>query len=444
MSGAERSPAVPAGGTAVVGGGMLGIGAALLLAEAGRRVTLFERADCLGGLAAAWSLGPVRWDRHYHVILESDEETLGLLEKLDLAGRVVWSRPGTGCFAGGRLFPVTSAADMLRLPALGLVDKFRLGLTVLRAAHGGRRGLDEMTAERWLVRWSGKRAYTAFWKPLLVAKLGASHGRASAAFIQATIRRLYTARRGASKRERFGYVRGGYAVVLDRAERALRDRGCTLRLGAGVSSIVREGSRVAVAVGDRVDLFDDVILTLPPPIAARLCPQLDHDTRKKLESIEYIGVICASLLLDRALSGYYVTNVLDEGLPFTAVIEMTACVDPGDLRGRHLIYLPRYAPWDDPFWDLDDSAIRESLLAGLERVHPGLGGARIEAFRVSRQRFVLPLPAPGLARRVPGIEPAIPGIWMLSSAQIRDGTPNVNDTLRLARQGVAALLGAVS
>jgi uncharacterized protein with NAD-binding domain and iron-sulfur cluster len=51
---------------AVVGGGLLGMTLAHRLAQQGKAVTLFEGAPHLGGLASAWQLGDVTWDRHYH------------------------------------------------------------------------------------------------------------------------------------------------------------------------------------------------------------------------------------------------------------------------------------------------------------------------------------------------------------------------------------------
>ncbi|MBV8725297.1 MAG: NAD(P)-binding protein, partial [Candidatus Eremiobacteraeota bacterium] len=35
------------------------------LSKAGHDVTIFERAESCGGLASAWELGGVVWDRHY-------------------------------------------------------------------------------------------------------------------------------------------------------------------------------------------------------------------------------------------------------------------------------------------------------------------------------------------------------------------------------------------
>src|SRR5207344_1760932 len=57
---------------AIVGGGMLGLALAWRLSGQGYRVTVLEASDHLGGLADAWELGDITWDRHYHVTLLSD------------------------------------------------------------------------------------------------------------------------------------------------------------------------------------------------------------------------------------------------------------------------------------------------------------------------------------------------------------------------------------
>jgi len=48
----------------IVGGGMLGMTLAWELAKAGHRVSLFEASREAGGLASAWRLGDIIWDRH--------------------------------------------------------------------------------------------------------------------------------------------------------------------------------------------------------------------------------------------------------------------------------------------------------------------------------------------------------------------------------------------
>src|SRR3954447_23244138 len=72
----------PTENIAVVGSGFLGMTLALRLAQAGHRVTLFESAGEIGGLASAWEIGGYTWDKHYHVTLASDSHTRGLVEEL--------------------------------------------------------------------------------------------------------------------------------------------------------------------------------------------------------------------------------------------------------------------------------------------------------------------------------------------------------------------------
>ena len=52
-----------------------------------------------------------------------------------------------------------------------------------------------------------------------------------------------------------------------------------------------------------------------------------------------------------------------DGVPFTAVIEMTALVDPDQLDGNHLVYLPRYVQPDDPIFDEADESIQERFVS---------------------------------------------------------------------------------
>ena len=73
------------------------------LAQNGQEVTLFERADHLGGLASAWSLGDVVWDRYYHVTLLSDTFTRAILADLGLEQEMRWVETKTGFYTDGRL-----------------------------------------------------------------------------------------------------------------------------------------------------------------------------------------------------------------------------------------------------------------------------------------------------------------------------------------------------
>src|SRR5438045_9299574 len=74
----------------IVGGGLLGLTLALRLAQRGKRVTILEAADHVGGLADAWQIGDIKWDRHYHVTLLSDRHLRGILKELGLDEQMCW------------------------------------------------------------------------------------------------------------------------------------------------------------------------------------------------------------------------------------------------------------------------------------------------------------------------------------------------------------------
>lgn len=427
---------------AVVGGGMLGLTVALRLRQQGKDVVLFEGGDRLGGLAAAWTLGDVEWDRHYHVTLLSDTTLRSLLAELGLEHTIEWRVTKTGFYANGRLYPMSNAIEYLQLPALGLVDKLRLAATIV---HGSRvkdwRRLERMTVEEWLVKLSGRSTFDKLWLPLLRAKLGESYRDTNAAFIWATIQRLYAARRTGLKREMFGSVRGGYARILTRFEEHLRERGTEIRLGAAVERVEPlpgRGIRVTCA-GRPPESFDGAVVTAPAPTAARLCVGLSPDETAKLAAIRYQGIVCASILIPAPLTGAYLTYITDPSSPFTAIVEMTALVDRAQFGGRTLVYLPKYVSGDDPFFALSDAEVEDKFLTALGRMIPSFRRADVLAFRVSRVRNVFPIPTVGYSAKVPPVSTSVPGLFVVNSAHIVNGTLNVNETVQLAEETAAQL-----
>ncbi len=440
---------MPAERWAVVGGGILGMTLAHRLAQAGKQVTLFERGDRLGGLASAWQFGPethpVTWDRHYHVTLLSDLQVRSLLQELGLEQDMAWRKTKTGVYANGELYSVSNAVEFLQFPALGWLDKLRLALTIWygsKIKDGSK--LEEISVVDWLCRWSGRRTFRKFWLPLLRSKLGPNYKKASAAFIWATIARLYAARSAGLKEEMFGYLPGGYHRILSRFGEVLRQEGVDVRLGHGARQVFSTLSdRVCIEFANgRQETFDQVVLTVPGAIAADLCGGLTPVETELHRGIEYQGIVCASLLLKKPLSSYYVTNITDEGLPFTGVIEMTTLVDPQEFHGRSLVYLPKYVPSDDPVLQLPDAALKQDFLQGLARMYPAFHPSDVLAFQVSRVKYVMALATLGYSQKLPPMHTSVPGLHIVNSAHIVNATLNVNDTLKLAERAIPSLLSS--
>jgi protoporphyrinogen oxidase len=162
-----------------------------------------------------------------------------------------------------------------------------------------------------------------------------------------------------------------------------------------------------------------------------------------MNEVDYQGVVCASMLTDRGLGGFYVTNITDEA-PFTGVIEMSALVDRSEFGDLHLTYLPRYTAPGDDILTLSDEQVEERFVESLRGMFPGFEHSNVKAFRVSRVPHVFPIPTIGYSSRVPPMETSVPGVYFVSSAQILNGTLNVNETLQLAARALPVLTGDVS
>ncbi len=414
---------------------------ALRLAQQGKQVTLFEAAPNLGGLADAWQLGDITWDRHYHVTLLSDMALRKILDELQLSNEMNWVETKTGFYSDAKLFSVSTSVEFLQFPGMRLIDKLRLGFTIFYCSKiNDWRKLEKVLSTDWLRKLSGDRAFTKIWLPLLRSKLGDNYNKASASFIWAIIARMYAARRTGLKKEMFGYLSGGYDRLLDRWSDRLAHEGVDIRTGHRVEEVISaapgSGSNQTTVrfTNGYTDQFDQVVLTVASPIAANVCPQLTANEQSRLRGIEYQGIVCASVLLKKPLAHYYVTNITDTWVPFTGVIEMTALVDRSEFGGLSLVYLPKYVPPEDPIFEESDESIQDRFLAALIQMYPKFDRKDVVEFKISRVRQVFAISTLNYSQRLPAVQTSLPGVKILNSSHILNGTLNVNETILLAER----------
>jgi protoporphyrinogen oxidase len=430
----------------VIGGGVMGLKIARDLQRRGQKVTVAEAATTFGGLTSAWTLGETAWDRFYHVTLLSDSKLRELLDELDLEREIDWVETKTGFYAGGKLLSMSNTAEFLRFPPLSMIERLRLGGTIFLASKiKNWRRMEKLSVEKWLRRWSGNGAFEKVWLPLLKAKLGEAYKQTSAAFIWAHTARMYKARRSGAKKEMFGYVPGGYARILDCWTDQLAQRGVRLLSGHPVQSIRKtkgDDGSLEVDFGEgRIENFDNVISTIASPLIARSCEELTDAEKTQLEQVRYLGVVCASMLLEKPISPYYVTNITDTWVPLTAVIEMSTIVNSEtQLGGKHLVYLPKYLPDDHEGLNESDEDYKEKCLSTLEKMYDHFSRDNVIDFKVARAKYVAALSTIDYSTRLPPIVTSVPGFYALNSAHILEGNLNVNETITLGETKLEELV----
>ena len=426
----------------IIGGGMLGMTLALRLSQLGYKVAVYESAEKVGGLASSWEMDGVVWDKFYHVILMSDLNTRKILKEIGLENELRWVETKTGFYSDGKLYSMSNIIEFFKFPPINLIDKFRLGLTIFAASKiKNWEKLENILVADWLTKWSGKRVFEKIWLPLLKAKLGDNYKNTSAAFIWTTIQRMYAARKSGLKKEMFGYVTGGYEKINNEFANYLIKQGVNIRDNSKVTSVKKiADGKMEVTSNGTSQSYDYVISTLSSKASVSIADQLTDVEKQKHQSVTYLGVICPSILLKRPISKFYVTNITDTWPPFTGVIEMTALIDKKEVNYKNLIYLPKYVNSDDALFDQDDATIRKIFLDAIYKMYPEISEKDLLFWGVSKARVVFALPTLNYSKNIPGISTSIDNFYIVNSAQIINGTLNVNETIQVAENKLKEIL----
>ncbi len=433
----------------IVGGGILGLGIGYQLTRAGQRVRIWERASTPGGLmgrVAFPELG-IECDRYYHAILNSDRALMRLFAELGIGAddqRLVTTR--MGFFHDGRCYGMSTPLEFLRFPPLGLIDRLRLALTILRCRQiKDWRALEQVPVERWLESISGKRTTRNIWAPLLRAKFDSNFDDVPATYIWSRLVRM-TDTRDRHNKEQMVALRGGYMTLVNRLVHAIEAGGGQIHCNATVERVdVADGAVAGLRVDGEEIATDQVILTLPTPLARRLLPPEAAAADQQWARLEsYLGIVCLLLVLRRSLTPYYTLNITDSRVPFTGVIETTNLIGPENMGGYHLVYLPKYVAPDSPYARMPDAELIPEFLSHLRVMFPDLRDDEIAAIKVGRERYVEPLHPVGATDRIPPVASPVTGLFLANTTQIYPALTNGESSARFAQQVAAEVLSAAS
>jgi protoporphyrinogen oxidase len=434
---------------AVIGGGVLGLTAAYRLARQGHQVTLWEQAERLGGQAAAFPLGNgAHLEYFYHHLFMSDTAIVDLIEELGIGDKLVWIESNVGFFVDGRIWPLASATDLLRIGFIPFIDRLRIGLATLylqriSKASGKWRRFERITAWEWLRRAVGERAFRRVWGAQLRAKFGPRAEEVAMVWFWNKIFLRTQSRPGLLSREKLGYIMGSFNVLIDRLADAGREAGVDIRAGIGVTRLERHdqgGARFTIHGTDgRLDDADLVLATIPSPFLLRLVPDMPEPYRTKLTSASYQGAVVALLQLSQALSSTYWLNIGDERLPFTGIIEHTNFVGPEHYGNSHYVYVGKYVDWDHPYVTMDDDALIDAYVPLLQLINPSFQKNWIERFWIFRERAAQPIIGLNYSDKLPEHRTPIPGLYLANTAQIYPEDRGTNYSVDLGNR-IAALI----
>lgn len=431
----------------VVGGGFTGLAAALELAERGHRVTVLEREPELGGLAGSFDVGGgKRIERFYHHWFDSDEEILGLCDRLGVSDAVRPHLTRTGMYYANSIYRLSRPLDLLRFAPLPLLDRLRLGVMALRAGRvDDWRALEHLTAKEWLISLGGRRVYEVVWRPLLEGKFGEYADQVGATWMWTKLH-LRGGSRTRSGSEVLYYLRGGSETLITALHKRLTELGVEIRTATAVDSVRTDETGVTgvrTSGGDLVPARHVLLTNAPGQAADLLEPDGEEGPprhpavpalARQLRGIRYLANVCLVLENNRRLSDTYWLNVNDPSFPYVGVIEHTNMDDPAHYGGRHVVYLSKYLPADAELYRMSDQEVFEYSLPHLRRMFPGFDRSWVDDHHVWRAEYAQPVVTPYYTRDMPPLETRLDGLYLSSMAQVFPEDRGTNYAVREGRK----------
>ncbi len=373
---------------AIIGGGYTGLTAALRLAQAGMQVEVLEKGLHLGGLAYGFPLLGTHIEAAYHHLFQSDTDIIALAKELGVASALEAHDSSVAIIYQNHLFPFATPLDLLRFTPLSFFSRVRLGAVLWYLQHRKQsRAFDGIAAAQWLRRACGEAAYRIVWEPLLVGKFHTFANDVSMAWLWARIHTRATSRSRGGQREKLVYVRGGFHVLTQALAQALERAGVQTRFHVTVESIHSAPSGAVEVMVDGVKhAYDAVVCTTPSHIFRRLIAQDTQATPaylEQLQSMQYLGALCAVFSSTQSLSPYYWHNIHDTHAPFLVFLQHTNLVSPAAYQNQHVYYLGTYLPHDHVLFTTPEAQVQEQFFRYLQRCFSDFDASQVTSFHLS-------------------------------------------------------------
>lgn len=404
----------------IVGAGVAGLAAARVLQEAGHEVVMFEGREEVGGQVVTFPVGGEELECFYHHIFTNDTTVVRYIDELGLTPNLRWIEPKNAHFVKGRMYPFVTPMDLLKFTAIPFTSRIRLGLAAvwLRRKADGIKRYEGVTARQWMERAVGKKAFNAFWGPLLKGKFAEQADNVGMVWLWNKIYLRFSSRQGSASRERLGYLEGSFK----RYYRALADRleanGVTIHLNCPVEAVETvEQSVKGIRAGGELYEFDQVLMTTPNIITRRIAPDLPASYTEVLDRVKYQWATCLVLSLDRPLTPYYWLSIGDD-LPFVACVEHTNFMPPERYGNNHVVYLSNYTAPGHPVLDMDADQVFEHYLPGIKKLNPQFDPSWVREKWFFKDPGGQPVITTNYSRSIPDMRTGVNGLYLSNTTQV--------------------------
>jgi protoporphyrinogen oxidase len=416
---------------AVLGAGPMGLAVAYQLAIDGHQPVIFEADDRVGGMTACFDFGGQMIERYYHFHCTSDHAFLEVLDELGIGDRMNWVHTKMGYWFLDRLQPWGTPGALIKFKGLDAISKFRYGLhAFLSTKRNNWAPLDPLSAEKWIKKWVGTRAYDVLWRNLFQLKFYEYSSSVSAAWIWSRIRRLGRSRSSIFK-EKLGYLAGGSQTLLNALSKEILAHGGEIRLSNPVSEICIEGeAAIGIKVRGQFEAFDKIISTIPLPFIPKIIPNLPKKILDQFLAIKNIAVVCVIVKLKKPITENFWVNTNDPDMDIPGIVEYS------NLRPDlgHIVYAPFYMPkHNEKFLDSDEVFI-EKVKYFLMKINKNIGNEDFIDAHVSRYAHAQPIGESNLLQKLPPVALPIDGLWVADTSYYYPEDRGISESIDFGRK----------
>lgn len=435
----------------IVGAGAAGLAAAYDICKDGHEVVIYESAPFIGGQASTIKVGGHPLERGYHHLFTNDLAILELMQELNIEHHMQWYESNVGTYADNRLYPTTTAMDLLKFGALPIFERIRMGLFTLRLKRmSDWRQLEEFTADDWLRERLGGTAYRVMWEPLLRAKFGRYYEQVGMPWFWSKIQTRFASRQGTFSREVLGYPTGSFDIVFQKLESEINTRNGRIRRQTEVTTIEAATDRRSVTVTARnaagaesEEVFDCVLSTTPSFTMRKIAKGLTDDYIDKLDSVSYLAAVVMIVELDRPLTDYYWINITDPEVPFLGVIEHTNMLPKDWYGGMNVVYLTNYLDREDRLYKMSSDELAKLFMPHLRRFNRSFKEDWVKDVHYNAVSAAQPIIGTRYSERIPSHRTPIERVYLANTTQIYPEDRGTNYSIRMGREVARMMLADI-
>lgn len=429
---------------------MAGLAAGSALANAGLRVTLFERRPYLGGRASSYQhpgTGEIV-DNCQHVLLGCCTNLIEFYARTGVANQIRWYDRLTFLEPGGRASeigpsslpaPLHTSPAFLRASCLDFSDKLAIARAMMALAPATPRDKGE-TFLSWLRRHGQtERAIDRFWRTVLVSALNEEIDRISVPYAAQVMRESFLK---SAEAGRMGVPAIPLTELYNAAGNYIRDHGGDVQFRISVESFRADLSDVKLLVGRQEQTFDYVVLALPFDGLARILPDTSasQSLRDSLQRFETSPITGIHLWFDRNVTDLDHAVLLDRTIQW--MFHKSRLQNRVDNNGAS--YLELVVSSSKALVDRSRPEIVELALRELAEFFPRVREANLLKATVIKEVHATYSPRPGVDLNRPRPETIWPRVFLAGDWTATGWPATMEGAVRsgyLAAQSLARVAG---